>query len=106
MKLVPIASTGVRLRRIARSVARHASDNVPLAVFTLPGVRQSFFRSFAIDRGLRTVQGDHGVLTMLADRERRELVVRDFPNVDFRFVRWVWGIVRPSGKVIAPERFE
>src|SRR4030095_4589806 len=76
LRQATIPSTGARLRHVARGVASHAPDDVPLAVFTLPGVRESFFHSFAIDRGLRTVQGDHGVLTVLADRERRQLGVR------------------------------
>jgi len=79
---------------------------VPFAVFSLPGVREPFFGSFAIHRRVRAVKGHDDVFTVLADRERRQLVVRDFPDIDLRFVYRAWRIVRPSGEPIAPERFE
>ena len=96
-----ITSIGVRLRRMARSVASHAADNVPLAFFTLPGVREPFFRGFAIYRRLRTIQRDNGVLLVLADREGRQLVARDFPHINVRFVHWACCIVRPTREAIA-----
>ena len=79
---------------------------MPLAVFALPGVREPFSRSFAIHRGLRTVKRDDDVLTVLADRERRQLIVGNLSNIDLRFVDWPRRIVRPSGEATAPDRFE
>src|SRR5215475_12127111 len=87
-------------------MASHAPDDAPLAVFTLPGVREPFFRSLAIDHRLRAVKSHDGVFTVLADRERRKLIVGNLPNIDLRFVDWPRRIVRPSGEAIAPERFE
>jgi hypothetical protein len=55
---------------------------VPLAFFKLPCVREPFFRGFAIDGRVRTIQRDNGVLIVLADREGRQLVIRDFPNIN------------------------
>jgi hypothetical protein len=77
-----------------------------MAVFSLPGVREPFFGSFAIHRRLRAVKGHYDVFTVLTDRERRQLVVSDFPDIDLRFVYRAWRIVRPSGEPIALERFE
>lgn len=106
LQQAPIASARVRFRRLAISVARHSTDDVPLAVFTLPGVCEPFLGSFAINDRPRTVQRDDGAVTVLAYRHRRQFVVRDFPYVDLRFVLRAWRIVWPSCEAIAPERFE
>lgn len=77
---------------IGRFHAARCALSAPLLVSHLPSSSHS--------------KGHDGVVAVLADRKRCQLIVGDLPNVDFRLVDRVRRTVRPSGEAVAPECFE